>query len=114
MLHTCTVNCGTPTTGGNVIAEDPDAPRVAQGTTVTFSCPSGQAYILTGPMTAVCGNDGLWEPDASNVECIGQCSTAVWGSFKQLLAWLPIHHLHECSIHYVMQMPFSHRYVSIL
>ena len=67
-----TVDCGSPTIGSNVVVEGVVPPRVAQGTNVTFECQSGQSYNLTGPAVATCSSSGLWEPDTSAVQCIGQ------------------------------------------
>ena len=67
-----TVNCGAPTTGSNVVAEGLTTPRVAEDTTVTFQCQCTRQYTLIGPTTAVCQENGQWEPDTSGVQCIGQ------------------------------------------
>ena len=38
-----------------------------EGTTVTFSCPSG--FKLIGPHTSTCRENGIWEPDPSGLIC---------------------------------------------
>ena len=40
------------------------------GTTATFDCPSGQR--LTGPNATTCMENGHWEPDTSEVKCVGE------------------------------------------
>ena len=69
-----TVDCGSPSTSNNVIIEGVVGPRVAEGTNVTFRCPSEQSYILKGPSVATCSSSGVWEPDTSadSVQCIGK------------------------------------------
>ena len=72
MLHA--VDCGSPSTGSNVIIEGVVGPRVPESTNVTFRCPSEQSYILKGPSVATCSSGGVWEPhtSADNVQCIGK------------------------------------------
>ena len=74
MLIIATVDCGSPSTGSNVRIEGVVGPRVAEGTNVTFRCPSEQSYILKGPSVATCSSSGVWEPhtSADNVQCIGK------------------------------------------
>ena len=40
-----------------------------EGTTVTFNCNEPQ-LLLEGPESATCMENGIWEPDPGNVECI--------------------------------------------
>ena len=40
-----------------------------EGTTVTFSCPTG--LTLTGSNTSTCMRNGEWEPDPKGVKCKG-------------------------------------------
>jgi hypothetical protein len=39
------------------------------GTNATFSCLPGQGF--TGPIVSTCVENGEWEPDPQDVECIG-------------------------------------------
>ena len=39
------------------------------GTNITFSCSDG--LVLTGPSTAICTENGNWEPDPEEVDCKG-------------------------------------------
>ena len=54
-----------------VIADVYEAPALS-GRSIKFSCPSGMA--LTGPNVAICMENGEWEPDPSNIECIGDAN----------------------------------------
>ena len=40
-----------------------------EGTNVTFSCNDSQ-LLLEGPNSSTCMENGKWEPDSRNVECI--------------------------------------------
>ena len=40
-----------------------------EGATVTFECPP--QYVLIGPNTTTCMENGEWEPDPLEVECNG-------------------------------------------
>ena len=40
-----------------------------EGTTFSFSCPTGLALI--GPNSTICTGNGEWEPDTSEVTCAG-------------------------------------------
>ena len=40
-----------------------------EGTTINFSCPTGQ--ILAGPRSSTCLGNGEWEME-SNIRCIGE------------------------------------------
>ena len=40
-----------------------------EGTTINFSCPTGQ--ILAGPRSSTCLGNGEWEME-SNISCIGE------------------------------------------
>ena len=39
-----------------------------EGTTLSFSCSSGQTLI--GPNVTVCTDNGKWKPDIKQVQCI--------------------------------------------
>ena len=41
-----------------------------EGTNVTFSCPPG--FVVLGPTTSTCMENGEWEPDPRQVKCIGK------------------------------------------
>ena len=43
-----------------------------QGTTINFSCPTGQ--ILTGPKTSTCIRNREWERESNN-KCTGESSS---------------------------------------
>ena len=72
--HTVTtaVHCGHPlhdrNDSGTIKVMDYMAPAL-EGATVTFGCAS--QYILTGPNSTICMENGEWEPDPSEVECKG-------------------------------------------
>ena len=53
-----------------------------EGTNASFSYPPG--LVLTGSSTAMCMGNGVWEPDPSQVRCIGK-----------KYAYLPVFHVHE-------------------
>ena len=40
------------------------------GASAMFACPS--THVLTGPNTTMCMGNGVWEPDPTLVECIGE------------------------------------------
>ena len=42
---------------------------VLEGQNIIFTCPSGQ--ILNGSITSTCMENGEWEPDPQEVQCIG-------------------------------------------
>ena len=71
------VNCGTPSTGDNVIVDGLTPTRVAQGTNVTFRCQSGQSFSLIGPTRATCSEDGSWKPSTNDVECVSKFASCV-------------------------------------
>ena len=77
MVHTVTtaVHCGHPlrdrvlhSGSGTIKVMDYMAPAL-EGATVTFGC--APQYILMGPNTTTCMENGEWEPDPSEVECKG-------------------------------------------
>ena len=41
-----------------------------EGSTVSFSCPQG--LELVGPISAICSQNGEWEPDLEGVICTTQ------------------------------------------
>ena len=77
LLSLCVANCGHPEMLFTVRNDSDLVPKVAfvgtddlipvEGTTVTFSCPSG--FELIGPHTATCRENGIWEPDPSGLIC---------------------------------------------
>lgn len=40
---------------------------LVEGSTVSFSCPAG--IVLIGPNSATCMENGVWEPDPSQLMC---------------------------------------------
>ena len=63
------VNCGYPKiTDGSVTLVNFSDPAL-RGTSVTFSC--SEDLILTGPDSAICMDNGQWEPDPREVKCKG-------------------------------------------
>ena len=52
------------------IVEVSDYTTPVEGTTVTFSCPSGLALI--GSHSATCTGNGEWKPDPRLLMCIGE------------------------------------------
>ena len=44
-----------------------------EGSKIEFSCPPG--FVLTGPSTAVCTQNGDWEPDPREAVCKGNFYT---------------------------------------
>ena len=53
-----------------LVNTDYNSPAI-EGTNVTFSCNDSQ-LLLEGPDSATCMENGKWEPDPRNVECILQ------------------------------------------
>ena len=53
-----------------------------EGSTIKFSCPPG--FALTGPSTAVCTQNGDWEPDPREAMCKGNSLYSVVENFEVL------------------------------
>ena len=54
-----------------------DMEPTLEGHTVSFSCPPG--FVLMGPGSVVCTQNGVWEPDLRGITCNnatleGQCT----------------------------------------
>ena len=69
-----TVTCNYPPTQSihGPVAEvsgSQDNPPI-EGQFITYKCPPG--FILTGPNVSVCTENGEWEPDPGQVDCIGK------------------------------------------
>ena len=69
-----TAKCASPIRSLNddskrLVIADYSHPAI-EGTNVSFSCPPG--LVLTGPSTSMCMGNGEWEPDPSQVNCIGK------------------------------------------
>ena len=47
-----------------------DNDSVLVDTNATFSCPPG--LVFSGPMKSTCMENGEWEPDPREVDCIGE------------------------------------------
>ena len=60
--------CGNPANliDPSVTVIDFSDPAIA-GSNVSFSCDPG--YVLYGPNTVTCIDDGQWEPDPRNLTC---------------------------------------------
>jgi hypothetical protein len=51
----------------NIVGTDDLIPIEVEGATVIFSCPPG--FELIGSHTAICTENGKWEPDPSGLLC---------------------------------------------
>ena len=70
--HTTPVTCDLPSQllepPVTVYAESQDSPPI-EGQLITYTCPTG--FVLTGSNVSVCTENGEWEPDPGQVDCIG-------------------------------------------
>ena len=69
------VNCGNPldqnqSNNSNIQAIGNSLPAL-EGDNVTFSCPFG--LQINGSNVSICVENGKWEPNPREVECIGTC-----------------------------------------
>ena len=62
------VSCGTPTFAGRVDVESFTSTTV--GSEIVYQCQSG--LLPEGRITAVCREDGRWNPDPVNLLCEGK------------------------------------------
>ena len=52
----------------NVVTRSQNSP-LTEGQFITYTCEPG--FILTGPNASVCTENGEWEPNPGEVDCIG-------------------------------------------
>ena len=69
-----TVTCNYPSTQSShhpvaVVSGSHDSPPI-EGQFLTYTCPPG--FVLTGPNVSVCTENGEWEPDPGQVDCMGK------------------------------------------
>ena len=66
-----TVTCDYPPQQHPVVlvSGSQDSHPLIEGQYITYTCPSG--FVLTGPNASVCTENGEWEPDPGEVDCIG-------------------------------------------
>ena len=64
--------CGDPMELTNALAVGYVDPAL-EGQTITFICPLGQ--ILNGSISSICMENGEWEPNPGEVDCIGEMGT---------------------------------------
>ena len=65
----CTlVNCGNPEDANNSVSITGYNEQAAViGTTIFYSCPP--SFVLIGPNSSICMENGKWNPDSSRIEC---------------------------------------------
>ena len=49
-----------------------------EGMNITFLCPSN--YLLMGTTMSTCARSGEWEPNPSDVECIGKTNINIFNT----------------------------------
>ena len=81
-MHYMIANCGDPSDivldqSSVVIMGYSDTTPSLKGNTVNYTCYPGDLEILTGPNMSTCMENGNWEPDPTNVSCIGEFTSAL-------------------------------------
>ena len=68
-------NCGESSSGSDKLQSEVTFNSInpaLEGSVANITCPPGMA--LNGPSTAICMENGEWEPGPRDVKCIGEAS----------------------------------------
>ena len=69
IIFTKVVNCGHPKINGNSVTLVNFSDPALREASVGFSC--SENFVLIGPDSAKCMDNGQWEPDPREVKCKG-------------------------------------------
>ena len=67
---------------------DYEGPAIA-GDYITFTCPSG--LVLNGSNSSMCVENGEWEPDPREVNCISELYMTIVGTYCKCQKYPPPH-----------------------
>ena len=66
-----------------------------EGSNITFSCPPG--FILIGPNSTICVENGEWEPDPSGLMCNDSRGIIQYQDFYSNTVLISFSIMHVCS-----------------